>query len=677
MQYAFINILYAKLTKKPRIWKIIPKCRVVFKLRGKVYLSAQMIFLHYVSSIREEYNMKNKKRGMQRNTRGKKLLCVMLSALMFFTMFAGDWNLADGDIFINASEAGQTVTQGTNAPVADSAPVISSSAETSNKVTISGSGDATAQVAIQDAVITTSGTESAITVTAGSNAEITIKNVDISTDGNANAIDIAENSDAAIVVDGANNIDTGERTSGYGDSALIHVGSGAALTIQGDGEGQNDLRVYGNHTHGAGIGSNAGEDFTGEISFRDDVYVHSGVTEYGAAVGSGNGGDFSGVVNVDDGAELYAETGRNNAAIGAGQNGDFTENAEVNISNSTVRADTYNNGAAIGGGYKGDFAGTVTITNSEVTAVAGHIEPGAPKGEGAAIGAGYSGDFSGKVSIIDSTLTAVAFNDGAAIGAGGVDDKSPDPAEFTEDGVVNIHNSNVTLETHDRGIPIGAPEVVVEQDGKSYYSNGIYNGTINITGSSNVTLIDARNTELGAEALIGGAEGNGTVTIDDTTQISYWTGERDLDNYSECTENYKFDQSYRGATKDGELAQADEAALKEIVKGARFVINVVPKPNDPDNNGGSTTVCVSTVYDFWRSLEAKIRSCQPGDEIIVNVADATEMPCYILEALTECGVNLTIEWNGGEDIEIKHDHGIEYEHEEIEFTVLIDLLNNQ
>lgn len=622
--------------------------------------------------------MKNKKRGVQRNFRGKKLLCVMLSALMFFTMFAGDWNLADGDIFITAGDAGQTVTQGTNAPVADSAPVISSSAETSNKVIVSSNGDTTAQVTIQDAVITASGTGSAITVTAGSSAEITIKNVDISTDGNANAIDIEGNSDAVIVIDGANNIDTSQRTSGYGDGALIHVGSGAALTIQGDEEGGNDLNVYGKNTHGAGIGSNSGEDFTGEISFSGDVYVHSGVTEYGAAVGSGNGGDFSGVVNVDDGAELYAETGRNNAAIGAGQNGDFTENAEVNVSNSTVRADTYNNGAAIGGGYKGDFAGTVTITNSEVTAVAGHIEPGAPKGEGAAIGAGYSGDFSGEVSIIDSTLTAVAFNDGAAIGAGGVDGNSSDPAEFTEDGVVNIHNSNVTLETHDRGIPIGAPEVIVEQDGKSYYSNGIYEGTVNITGTSNVTLVDGRNTELGAEALIGGAEGSGMVTIDDTAQINYWTGEFDSDNYAECTDDYKYDQSYRGATKDGELAEADEAALKEIIKGSEFVIRVVPKPtpNIPGSNGGSTTVCISTVNDFWRTLETRIRSCQPGDKITVNVADATKMPCYILEALTECGVDLTIEWNGGEDIEIKHDHGIEYDREEIEFTVLIELLNN-
>lgn len=623
--------------------------------------------------------MKNKKRGTRRNARGKKLLCVMISALMFLTMFAGDWDLANGDIYINASGAGQTVTQGTNATVADTAPVIASSAETSNKVTISSSGDATAQVTIQDAVIAVSGTESAVTVTAGSSAEIMIQNVEISTDGNASAIDVADDSSATIVVDGvSNNIDTSQRTSGYGDSALIHVGNGASLTIQGDGEGQNELNVYGQRTHGAGIGSNSGEDFTGEINFTDDIFVHSGVTEYGAAVGSGNGGDFDGVVNVGDGAELYAESGRNNAAIGAGQNGDFKENAQVNISSSTVRADTYNNGAAIGGGYKGNFAGTVTVTNSDVTAVAGHIESNAPKGEAAAIGAGYSGDFSGEVSIIESTLTAVAFNDGAAIGAGGVDDKSLDPAEFTDDGVVNIHNSNVTLETHDRGIPIGAPEVLVEHEGESYYSNGIYKGTVNITGNSNVTLIDARNTELGAEALIGGAEGSGTVVVDDTAQINYWTGERDLDSYSERTDNYKFDQSYRGATKDGEITKADEAALKEMVKDSKFIIRVVPKPapNTPTNSGCSTTVCISTLHDFWRSLEARIRSCQRGDEITVNVADATGMPCYILEALTECGVDLTIEWNGGEDIEIKHDHGIVYEHEEIEFTALIELLNN-
>lgn len=618
--------------------------------------------------------MKNQKRSAYRNTLGKKLLCVTISVLMFVTMFAGNWYLENGDISINAGGTEQTVTQGSNSPVADASPVISSNGATDNSVTISSSGGATAQVTIQDAVINTSGTESAVTVTAGSSAEITIQNVDISTDGNANAIDVADNSSATIIVDGtSNNIDDSNRASGYGDSAVIHVGDGASLTIQGDGSGQNELEITGQHTHGAGIGSNNGEDFTGEINFTDDVYVHSDILENSAAVGSGYKGDFDGTINVNNGAELYAELGRNGAAIGSGYHGDVTENAQINITDATVKADTYNNGAAIGSGREGDFAGTIIIDNSEVTAIAGYIntEQDAPKGEGAAIGAGFQGNFSGEVSITDSTLIAAAFNDGAVIGTGGKDQNAPNPTEFTKDGVVNIHNSDVTLETHDQGTPIGAAE-----------DNGIFNGTVNITGNSNVTLIDGQNEKLGDQALIGGnGGGNGSIFIEDTAQVNYWTGTIDWDNevnYPDVpgNENYKFDQSYSTATKNGTITKADEAALKELVKNATLTISVVPKPtpNAPTTNEGSTTVCVSTAYDFWRALESRIRSSQQGDEITVNVADFTKMPCFILEALAECGVDLIIEWNGGEDIEIKHDHGIEYEYEEIEFTVLIELL---
>lgn len=621
--------------------------------------------------------MKNRRQGKRRNASGKKLLCVVVSALMFVTMFAGEYDLVYGDVSVNAGETEQTVTQGGGTPVKDSAPVITSSAETSNTVTISSDAGATAQVTIQDAVIDTSGTESAVTVTAGSSAEITIQNVDISTDGNANAIDVAANSNATIIVDGTeNNIDDSKRDSGFGNSALIHVGDDASLTIQGDGSGENELEVAGHHTYGAGIGSNNGEDFTGEVSFKGDVYVHSAVEAHAAAVGSGFDGDFAGTVNVSNGAQLYGEAGIQNAAIGSGYLGDFTKDGQIKITDATVKADTFNNGAAIGSGREGDFAGTIIIDNSEVTAIAGHInDEDAPKGEAAAIGAGFQGNFSGEVSITDSTLVATAFNDGAVIGTGGKDSNAPYPTEFTKDAVVNIHNSDVTLTTHDEGTPIGAAE-----------DNGIFNGTVNITGNSNVTLIDGENEKLGDQALIGAnGGGSGSVCIEDTAQVNYWTGTIDWENevnYPKVPDNknYKFDQSYATATENGTVTKADEAALKEIVKNAELTIRVVPKPTPaptpsaPINNSGSTTVCISTAYDFWRTLEAKIRSCQRGDEITVNVADFNEMPCYILEALTECGVDLIIEWNGGEDIEIKHDHGIEYEHEEIEFTVLIELL---
>ena len=232
-----------------------------------------------------------------------------------------------------------------------------------------------------------------------------------------------------------------------------------------------------------------------------------------------------------------------------------------------------------------------------------------------------------------------------------------------------------TIETHDRGIPIGAPEVAVEYEGSTYYSDGIFNGTVNITGDSKVTLVDGRNTELGAEVLIGGAAGSGSVNVDDSAQVNYWTGEINYD-YSGVSDNYKFDQSYRVATENGTITTADEDALKKMIKDSELTIRVVPKPT-PTPSGGSqaeTTVCVATASDFWRSVEAKIRACQPGDKIIVNVAEHTDMPCYILDTLAECGVDLIIEWNGGEDIEIKHDHGIDYDKENIEFTVLVELL---
>ena len=105
--------------------------------------------------------------------------------------FADTWYLENGDITVNATESGQTVTQGAQVDVPDSAPVITqSTATTSNTITITAEENATANVTIQDVNIVNSDPTDAPPVDHSGEAAVTI--------------DVADGAFANVTLDGVN-----------------------------------------------------------------------------------------------------------------------------------------------------------------------------------------------------------------------------------------------------------------------------------------------------------------------------------------------------------------------------------------------------------------------------------------------------------------------------------------
>ena len=81
------------------------------------------------------------------------IIALVLVLSMSVSAFADTWYLEDGDITVSADGNGQSVQQGGNDTVPDSDTVITqrdSSTATSSTITISPSGDATADVTIKD-----------------------------------------------------------------------------------------------------------------------------------------------------------------------------------------------------------------------------------------------------------------------------------------------------------------------------------------------------------------------------------------------------------------------------------------------------------------------------------------------------------------------------------------------
>lgn len=73
----------------------------------------------------------------------------LLPAGQLTPVFAGNWNIANGDIAVNAEGGGQTVTQGTQVDVPDDAPVITGSSDT-NTVAINAEVGQTANVTFEN-----------------------------------------------------------------------------------------------------------------------------------------------------------------------------------------------------------------------------------------------------------------------------------------------------------------------------------------------------------------------------------------------------------------------------------------------------------------------------------------------------------------------------------------------
>lgn len=229
--------------------------------------------------------------------------------------------------------------------------------------------------------------------------------MNVSTDKDTSTIDVGS-STATIKVEGNNQI---ERNASS-DSALIHVSDGD-LTLTSENSGKLELDNW--SSSGAVIGSNEGEDFSGDIRVDGNIDLNAGTTlgaEGGAGIGSGKKGDFAGTVTIAGDANVDAIAQDNGAGIGSGYGGEMSGTITIG-ENAQVSASSDDDGAGIGSGGKGEMSGTITIGgNAQVSA--------SSNDDGAGIGSGYRGEMSGTITIGENAqVTAASKLDGAGIGS--------------------------------------------------------------------------------------------------------------------------------------------------------------------------------------------------------------------------------------------------------------------
>ena len=347
------------------------------------------------------------------------IIALLLVVNLSVTAFAAEWYLEDGDITVRAGDSGQTVSQGSSTDVADNAPVIKqrdSAAATGSTIIIQTTGDATANVTIQD--INISSTGDAIDV-GSSSANITLEGDNKIFSESGSALHV---SDGDVTITGSGSLEA-EIGGKYNNNAKIgshededmsgkiHITGSATVTTKDDGE--DDIRG-----DGAGIGSGDGGNMSGSITIDENAKVNAFSQEDGAGIGSGEYGNMSGSITISGNAQVTAGSGWDGAGIGAGESAYDPQKGEMSGTitiggNAKVTAWSEDGGAGIGSGEDGDVSGTIIIGgNARVTA--------GSDDESAGIGSGNDGSITstGRIIIRDSAkVTAIGEDEGAGIGA--------------------------------------------------------------------------------------------------------------------------------------------------------------------------------------------------------------------------------------------------------------------
>ena len=319
------------------------------------------------------------------------LALVLIAALLTSSAFAATWYLEDGDITVSADENGQTVKQGDNDAVEDNDVTITqrdSSTATDSTITISTTGDA--------------------------EAEITIKDINVSGIYDKPSIDVGD-STATINVEGQNTVKADYSDMPFGekrDPALVRV-SGGDLTITSENGGK--LELENQYCDGAVLGSNKGEDLSGNIHITGNVDLIAGTDKHtgcGAGIGSGQEGEMSGTVTIDGNARVEATAQADGAGIGSGMSGEMSGTIIIG-GNANVAAESTEDGAGIGSGQDGEMSGTIVIDGNA------KVEAESRDEDGAGIGSGWRGEMSGSI-IIGGNANVAAESDegGAGIGSG-------------------------------------------------------------------------------------------------------------------------------------------------------------------------------------------------------------------------------------------------------------------
>ena len=323
--------------------------------------------------------------------KGRIIVSTLLALLLFVSLpmsaLAATWDIGNGDIIVNAGSGGQTVTQGSQVDVPDSAPVITGSS-TGNTVTINAEKDQTANVTLSGV------------------------NIDVSVAGKA-AVSTTGEGNVNIELNGSNALKSGHSHAG------LEKNNDGNLTIQ-DKDKDGSLNAKGGQD-GAGIGggsSGAGSDITitgGKVTARGG--------NYGAGIGGGAYGNGSDITVT--GGEVTANSGNYGAGIGGGGWGNGNN---ITISGGKVTATGGMFAAGIGGGMHRD-GNDITISGGEVSAAGGKC--------GAGIGGGLDARDSGDVTVSGDAKLKVrggkadSDGQGAPIGNGGVRDQNG-PVNGTE-----------------------------------------------------------------------------------------------------------------------------------------------------------------------------------------------------------------------------------------------------
>ena len=355
------------------------------------------------------------------------IIALLLVVNLSVTAFAAEWYLEDGDITVSAGDSGQTVSQGSSTGVADNAPVIKqhdSSKTTDSTITIKTTGDATANVTIQDINISSNG--DAIDV-GSSSANITLEGDNKIFSESGSALHVSDG-DVTITGSGSLKAEIGDNKDNYNDNAKIgshededmsgniHITGSATVTTEDDEE--DDFRG-----DGAGIGSGEDGNMSGSITISGNAQVTAGSGWDGAGIGAGESaydpqkGEMSGTITIGGNAKVTAWSEEDGTGIGSGDDGDVSGTIIIGGS-AQVTAGSDDDGAGIGAGTYGSITSTGRIIlrdSAKVTAIG--------EDEGAGIGAGDDGHMAGLIIIQDNAqVTAIAGDRSAAIGSEDEDD---------------------------------------------------------------------------------------------------------------------------------------------------------------------------------------------------------------------------------------------------------------
>ena len=265
--------------------------------------------------------------------KGKKIVSTLLALLLLASLpvsaLAAEWDIGKGDITVNAGSGGQTVTQGSQVDVPDSAPVITGSS-TENTLTINAEKDQTANVTLSDV------------------------NIDVSSEGKA-AVSTTGEGNVSIELNGDNTLKSGKGHAG------LEKKNGGKLTIA-DEDKNGKLTAEGGK-YGAGIGGGDQGAGSGITITGGEIKATGG--QYGAGIGGGKG-DGSDI--TISGGEVNASGGVNGAGIGGGlrsKGKDITVSGDTKLKVQGGDEDHYD-GAGAGIGDGGSNAYGTKILGAEV-----------------------------------------------------------------------------------------------------------------------------------------------------------------------------------------------------------------------------------------------------------------------------------------------------------------------